>query len=166
MIKRLITLLAALLVLGFVVAGCGDDESDSAGNGDTTAAETATDTVAGDETVTDDATDTVTEKAKKTKKKETETAKGGDAGAPTAPAQAKKNCERGMRSAKQLDEDVREKLVGLCDKATSDDPDDRREAAQEFCRTMVDSLYGDGRPGRDRALESCEKAGGQQPGQR
>jgi hypothetical protein len=171
MTKRLITLLAALLVLGFVVAGCGDDESDSAGNGDTTAAETATDTntatddetVTGDVTETDTTTDTTTGTDTVTAE-ETETAAGGGAAAPTPPARTKENCEKGIKAAKQLSPDAREKLTGLCDEATSDDPDEVREAAREFCQTIVDSMYPEGRAGRDQALESCEQAG-QQTGQ-
>lgn len=165
MTKRLITLLAALLVLGFVVAGCGDDESDSAGNGDTTAAETApgatadTGTTTGDETVSDDATgtDTVAED-------EPETAKGGGAAAPASRAQTRETCEKSINGAQQLSADAKEKLSGLCEKATSKDPDDLREAAREFCETMVEESFPNDAPARDQALEQCERAGQQQQG--
>jgi hypothetical protein len=173
MTKRLITLLAALLVLGFVAAGCGDDESDSAGNGDATSAQTVTDTdadtVTEDETVTDDVTETdTTTDADTVTEEQTETAEGGGAAAPAPPARTKENCEKGINSAKQLDADVKEKLSSLCEKATSDDPDDVAEAAQEFCKTMVDNMYSQGgadtpqgAPSRDEALEQCEQAGQQ-----
>jgi hypothetical protein len=164
MSKRLITLLTALLVLGFVVAGCGDDESDSAGNGDTTAAETVT----GAETVTDDATatDEVTETDSTTRddtatSEETETAEGGGAAAPTSRARTRENCEKGINSAQQLDPDAKEKLLALCGKATSDDPDDVREAAREFCEVAVDNMPPGAGQSRDEALKSCEQAGRQ-----
>ena len=160
MTKRLITLLAALLVLGFVVAGCGDDdENGGSGNGDT-AAETATDTNAGtatdDETATDDG---VTETDTDTAEEETETAEGGGAAAPPSREQAVENCVKGVGAAKQLSADAKDKLTDICEKAASDDPDEVREAAREVCRTIVEDTFPEDAPGRDQALESCERGG-------
>jgi hypothetical protein len=169
MSKRLITLLAALLVLGFVVTGCGDDESDSAGNGDTTAATvpgTDTGATTGEETATDDQTTTQdqTETDDETETDAgagdaTDTAKGGGAAAPTSRAQAVENCEKGVNAAKQLSADAKEKLTDLCEKAASGDPDDVREAAREVCKTIVEDTFPKDAPGRDQALESCDRNG-------
>lgn len=164
MTKRLITLLAALLVLGFAISGCGDDENGADGNGDTTAAETATDTDTGtvtdDETVTDDVTETDTATDTDTAtEQETETAEGGGAAAPTSRAQAVRNCEQGVNAAEQLSADARDKLTDLCENAASGDPDDVRDAAREVCETIVEDTFPEDSPGRDQALASCDNGG-------
>jgi hypothetical protein len=152
MTKRLITLLAALLVLGFAVAGCGDDESASSGNGDDTAAETVTnaDTVTDDQTVTDDVTDTETETGTE-EDADTEEDDGG-ATAPASQAQRIESCERSLDGAKGLSDEGRETLLDFCKKAASGDPDDVREAGRELC----ESLRSGGAPS---GLPSCKDSG-------
>ena len=154
MSNRLITLLAALVVLGFAVAACGDDESDSAGSGDTRAGKTVTN--ASDASPD---TDAAAREQTQTAEEQTRTAEGGGAAAPAGSARTKANCVKTINSARELSADVKAKLTGLCDKATSKDPDDVGEAAREFCETMVSSRLPEGKPGRDQALATCEERG-------
>lgn len=154
MAKRLTLLLVALLVLGFTVAGCGDDES--SGNGDT-AAETATDSVTEDDTVTEDETvtdtDTVTE--------ETDTSDSGGAAAPDdlsgARKQALEQCQKSIGATPNLQDDTKEKLEDLCETAASGDPEDIREAAGKVCEEVIDDIAPEGSPGREAALQSCRQ---------
>jgi len=155
MTKRFITLIAALLVLGFVVAGCGDDESDSAGGGGDTAAQTdtATDTATGDDTATEGETATGDETATD----ETATAEDGGATAPRNLEQAVENCKRGVNAAQQLSADAKDKLQDICETAASGDDSDIRKAAHEVCTTIIEDTFPKGTPGREQALESCDR---------
>jgi len=152
MAKRMITLMAALLVLGFVVTGCGDDES-SNDSGDTAAQTvTDTDTVTDDEVVTD--TETVTD--------ETDTDvtsdDNGGAVAPENVEQAVASCKKAVTSSPGLSEDTKSDLEGLCDKAASGNAEDAREASLEVCKKIVEDLYPSGVPGKDQALSACEQS--------
>lgn len=150
MAKRLITLMAALLVLGFVVAGCGDDDSSS--DSSDTAAQTVTDSVTDDEVVTD--TETVTDET------DTGTVTSDDNGGAVVPKnleQAVEQCKKNVNAAPQLSEDTKDDLEEICDKATSGDPEAMREAAAEVCRKVVEDSIPSGTPGRDRALAACDK---------
>ena len=112
MAKRLITLMAALLVLGFVVAGCGDDEN-SSDSGDT-AAQTVTDTVTEDEVVTD----TETEAETVTEETDTGTATSDDNGGAVAPKnleQAVEQCKKNVNLAPRLSEDTKDDLEEICE---------------------------------------------------
>ena len=148
MTKRLITLLAALLVLGFAVAGCGDDESDGGGSGGTTAAETvpeaSTDAATSDETATDDvtrdktATDDVSETEADTDiaEEETQTEQNDGAAAPLSHAQKLENCETSLDDVKKLPADRKETLIAACKKAASGDPEAVREAGRALCEWL------------------------------
>lgn len=151
MTKRLITLMAALLVLGFAATGCGDD--DSSGDSGDTAAQTVTDTdtVTEDEVVTD--TDTVTD--------ETDTDvtsdDNGGAVAPENLEQAVEQCKKNVNMSPQISEDTKNDLEEICDKAGSGDEQGIREAAAEVCRKVIEDTVPSGTPGRDQALEACDK---------
>ncbi len=153
MAKRLITLMAAVLVLGFVVTGCGDDES-SSDSGDTAAqtvteTETDTDTVTEDETVTD--TETVTD--------ETDTdVTSDDNGGAVVPEAAVKRCKEGVDNTSQLSGDAKDSLHDLCEKAGSGNSEDIRNAVVEVCKKQAANIP-EGVPGRDRAIAACEQAG-------
>ena len=138
MTKRLITLMAALLVLGFVVAGCGDDDS-SSDSGDT-AAQTVTET----ETVTDEA--------------DTDADNGG-AAVPENLEQAVQQCKDNIEKAPQLSADTKDSLQEICDKAGSGDAEDIKDAAVEVCKKVAGDSIPSGTPGRDQALAACDKAG-------
>jgi hypothetical protein len=154
MAKRLITLMAALLLLGFVAAGCGDD--DSSGDSADTAAQTVTDTVTEDEVVTDTETET------ETVTDETDTGvtsdDSGGAAAPQNREQAEASCKKAVTSYPQISEDTKSDLEDLCQKAASGDADQAREAAREVCQTVVDDVYPSGVPGKDKALSACESS--------
>jgi hypothetical protein len=150
MAKRLTLLLAALMVFGFVLAGCGDDEGDTA-NDATTPAETATDTPAENEATTDDETEadstgTVTED-------------GGGATAPTNLAEAVERCKQGANASTRLSDETKANLVKICEKAGSGDTDAIREATSEVCRQIVEDSVPEGTPGREQGLASCDQAG-------
>lgn len=149
MAKRLITLMAAVLLLGFVAAGCGDDES-SSDSGDTAAQTvTDTDTVTEDETVTD--TETVTD--------ETDTdVTSDDNGGAVVPKEAVDRCKEGVDNTSQLSGDAKDSLKDLCEKAGSGNAEKIKEAAVEVCKKQAANIP-EGVPGRDRAMEACEQAG-------
>lgn len=151
--KRLITLMAALLVLGFVVAGCGDDESSNDGSGDTAAQTVTEDEVVTDtETVTDTDTDTVTEET------DTDvTSDNGGAAVPENLEQAVEQCKKNVNMSPALSEDTKNQLEEICDKAASGDQDQIREAAREVCRKVIEDTVPSGTPGRSQALEACDK---------
>jgi hypothetical protein len=148
MTKRLITLLAALLVLGFVVAGCGDDEN-SGDSGDT-AAQTVTDTdvVTDDEVVTDTETETVTD----------DTDTDADNGGAVVPQEAIERCKDGVDNSSQLSDDARNSLKDLCEKAGSGNTEDVKDAIVEVCKKNAASIP-EGVPGREQAIAACEQAG-------
>ena len=150
MAKRLITLMAALLVLGFVATGCGDDES-SNDSGDTAAQTvTDTDTVTEDEVVTD--TETVTD--------ETDTdVTSDDNGGAVVPEAAIERCKDGIDNAsEQLSEDAKDSLKDICEKAGSGNVEDARDAIVEVCKKQAANIP-EGVPGRDQAIAACEQAG-------
>jgi hypothetical protein len=149
MTKRLITLMAALLVLGFVVAGCGDDEN-SGDSGDT-AAQTVTDTdvVTDDEVVTDTETETVTD----------DTDTDADNGGAVVPEQAIEQCKDNIEKAQQLSADTKDSLQEICEKAGSGNAEDIKDAAAEVCKKIAGDSIPEGTPGREQALAACDKAG-------
>jgi hypothetical protein len=153
MAKRSIILLAALLLLGFVAAGCGSDD-DSNDNGDTAAQTvTDTDTVTDDEVVTDVETDVETD---------TDTVTSDDNGGASVRnvEQAVEQCKQGVKSAPHLSADTKSDLQEICEKAGSGDEEDIREAASEVCEKVVDDTIPEGTPGRDQALAACEAQDG------
>jgi hypothetical protein len=158
----MITLMAALLLLGFVATGCGGDDEGSGDSGDTAAqtvtdvdTETEVDTVTDDEIVTD--TETVTdETATDETGTGTATSDGGGAAAPNV-ARAVASCKQAVSGYPQLSADTKSNLEDLCEKASSGNAEDAREAGREVCRQVVEDVYPSGVPGKDKALASCEK---------
>jgi len=153
MTKRLITLMAALLVLGFVVTGCGGDDN-SGDSGDTAAqTETVTDTdvVTDDEVVTDTETETVTDGT------DTDADNGG-AVVPENVEQAVESCKKAVTAYPQLSSDTKSDLEGLCDKAGSGDAEDAQQAGIEVCQKIIEDMYPSGAPGKDQALSACESS--------
>jgi hypothetical protein len=137
MAKRLITLMAALLMLGFVAAGCGDD--DSSGDGGDTATQTVTETIT----------------------EETGDDNGGGEAAPRNVEEAVEQCKQGVASAPQLSDDTKDSLEDICERAGSGDEEDIREAAAEVCREIVEDTIPSGTPGRGQALDACDSNAGQ-----
>jgi ABC-type glycerol-3-phosphate transport system substrate-binding protein len=134
MTKRLITLLAALLLLAFA-AGCGDDNgSDSSGSDKPAQAESEKDA----------------------------TVESGDAEAPANLDEAIEQCKKSVNQAPNVSDDSKSKLEDICEKAGSGDQEDIEAAAREVCETIVKDSIPEGSPGREAALSACESAGGQQ----
>jgi hypothetical protein len=163
MAKRLTLLLVSLLVLGFVVAGCGDDEND-AGNGDT-AAETATDantdTTVEEETATDaetdtdtaaDDTDTATEETNTT---EDDGGSGGGAAVPRNLQQAAKECRESTGKLPEASEETKELLRKICQGAgNAPNKEAIRETIEDLCEQLRQNA-GDAPPEAGEALEQC-----------
>lgn len=143
MTKRLITLLAALLLLGFAVAGCSGDEGDG-GNG---AADTATDTATTQE---DTATD-------ETATEETDTGDGGGATAPGSREEAAEQCRESVASVPQLSESAKDEVRDFCDAIGNGDEQEIRDAARDVCETVIDETVPEGTPGRQAALDACRR---------
>lgn len=148
MTRRLTMLLAALLLLGFVATGCGDDDGDGGNGGG--AADTAT---APDETAADEATT-----------EETDTGDGG-ATAPATREEAAERCKENVGSVPQLSDAAKDEVRDFCDTIASGDEEEIREAARDVCETVVDETVPEGTPGRDAALDACTRNIEQQQGQ-
>lgn len=153
MSKRLITLMAALLVLGFAYAGCGGDDEPAA-------TDTVTDTVTDDQVVTDDEivtdTETVTDTTDTTETTPTTPDDNGGASAPNL-EQAIASCKQAVTSYPQLSGDTKSQLEDLCEQAGSGDREDAQEIGREVCKKVVEDLYPSGVPGKDQALDACER---------
>jgi hypothetical protein len=160
MAKRLITLMAALLMLGFVATGCGDD--DSSGDSADTTAQTVTDTVTEEDVVTDDKVVTddevVTDTETVTDPDVTSNDNGGAAAVPENREQAVASCKKAVTSYPQISADTESDLEDLCEKAASGDEEQAREAGREVCKKIVDDVYPSGVPGKDKALNACQES--------
>ena len=134
MFKRLLTILAAVMLLALSVAACGDDGDGSSNNGGDTAAETQS----GDTTAEDTATT--------------------DADVPDNLDEAIDQCKENVNQASQLSADTKGDLEEICEKAGSGNEEDIREAAVEVCKKIIDDTIPSGTPGREQALAGCDRA--------
>lgn len=134
MIKRLALLLAALMVLGFVVAGCGDDDDDGGGGGG------SADTLAETEKKSDDGGGTVDKNDPRVK-------------------QAIEQCKEQADANTSLSAEAREKIGEVCEEAGSGDADGAVKATKEACRIVVEDTVPKGSPGREAALGNCDLVG-------
>ncbi len=158
MAKGFSMLLIALLVMGFTVAGCGDDDdkgSDNAGSTATTE-QTETTAVSGGDT---DASETKTDD-----KAEGSTSSGDDNGSGGANPDvannpqvknAVKQCKQSVNSAPQLKDDTKKKLEDICEKAGSGDRDGLKEASKEVCLAIIEDTGISG-PAAETAKKQCE----------
>jgi len=158
MAKRLTLLLAALLVLGFVVAGCGDDENGDNNPAADTPAETATTDEATTEEPATDKADTGADKKKSEGRQDDDSKGAGEAKPPKRKVIGKpvNDCDKSIPDESPLSDETREDLRELCEKARSGDPDDIRDVGRDLCRQVVEQSYPEGAKGRDQALEACE----------
>jgi len=141
MIRRLSVLLVALLALGFVVAGCGEDEDESKNDSDKPAqqAPAETDGAEADEP-------------------STETESDDSAGAGTPPSdEAIKQCKAQVDANPQLSEEAKSKIGEVCENTAQNDPEAAAEATKETCRIVVEESAPAG-PARDAALQACDQA--------
>jgi len=136
MAKRLALLFAALMVLGFVVAGCGDDDDDDGGSG-------SSDTPAETEKKSDDGGGTVDKNDPRVK-------------------QAIEQCKEQADANPQLSAEAKEKIGEVCEEAGSGDSDAAVKATKEACTIIVEDTLPEGNPGREQALTACDQVGAAQ----
>lgn len=130
MAKRLALLLISLLVAGFGVAGCGDDDEDSGSSGGTPTGESSKENSAGQDTP----------------------GLSGDAA-----KQAAENCKKSLTAQTQLSADVKKDLEEICEEAADGDEDAVRKATKDVCVKIVEDTAPAG-PARDQAITACDQA--------
>ena len=141
MAKRLTTLLVALLELGFVVSGCGDDDEDNAGN-ENTATQAAPATEAAP--ATDDKTT------------EDDSAASGVPDSPQA-EKAIEDCKKQADANTQLSASAKTKIGEVCEEAGSGDADGAVKATREACEIIVKDTAPAG-AGQQTALQACKQS--------
>jgi hypothetical protein len=116
MVKRLAMLFAALMVLGFVVAGCGDDDDDGGDSGSDTPAQTESKESGG-------------------------SSGGGNASAGEA---AREGCEAGIKNNAAIDASKQDELSKECEKvadaAASGDQAEFKKAYTSYCNKLAEAL--------------------------
>lgn len=138
MAKRLTILLVALLALGFVVSGCGDDDDDNASD-ETTVTETAPAEPATDDKTTED-----------------DSAASGVPDSPQA-KQAIEDCKKQADANTQLSADAKTKIGEVCEEAGSGDADGAVKATREACEIIVKDTAPAG-PAQKTALDACKQS--------
>ena len=135
MAKRLALLFASVMLLGLVVAGCGDDEDEGGGSG-------SSDTPAD------------------TEKKDDSGGSGGtvDKNDPRV-KQAIEQCKEQADANSSLSAEAREKIGDVCEEAGSGDADGAVKATKEACKIVVEDTVPKGNPARESALGNCDLVG-------
>lgn len=132
MVKRLAMLLAALMVLGFVVAGCGDDDDDKGSGSPDTPAKTEDSGGSG-------------------------SAAGGSNNEAAAKA-AKDGCEAGIKNNAAIDASKQEELSKECQKvadaAASGDKEEFSKAYGSYCNKLAEALP---EAARAAAKDACQQ---------
>ncbi len=139
MIRRLSVLLVALLVLGFAVAGCGEDEDESKNDDAKPAQRAPAETDAAEEPDT-----------------ESESEDSAGAGAPQS-EEAIEQCKAQVDANPQLSDEAKSKIGEVCENTAQNDPEAAAEATRETCRIVVEESAPAG-PAREAALEACDQA--------
>jgi len=140
MAKRLTILLVALLALGFVVSGCGDDDDDKASD-----------------------EKTVTQAAPATDDTQTDEAKPGEdsaaTGVPSSPEakEAIATCKKQAAANSQLSADAKTKIGEVCEEAGSGDADGAIKATREACEIIVKDTAPAG-AAQQTALDACRQS--------
>jgi hypothetical protein len=167
MTKRLIALLATLLLLAFAAAGCGDDDgSDRSGADGRTGTEELKDKGAPSKAGTDAGRDEEAEspesasRRKKDGARDANGAKAPGKGIGREPIGPAEECAQRVRGATQLSSDSRSRLAALCEKARSGGPADVERAAREVCETIVRESIPEGSPKHDAFLRACAEQDG------
>ena len=132
MVKRLAVLFAALMVLGFVVAGCGDDDDDGGSGSSDTPAET---------------------------EKKAEDSGGSSGGGNTAAADAaREGCEAGIKNNAAIDASKQDELSKECEKvadaAASGDQGEFKKAYSSYCNKLAEALP---EAARTAAKDACQQ---------
>jgi len=142
-------LLVALLALGFVVSGCGDDDKTKDEKATTQAAP------ATDDKATHDSSTGVPHDVKAKDEKATEDAATGVPSSPQA-KQGVESCRKQARADRQLSANATTKIGELCEDAVSGDPDRVGKAAREGCEIAVKAKAPPG-SARQRLLAACKQ---------
>ena len=134
---RLVLLVVGLLLVGAIVAGCGDD--DEGGGGDSGSNTTTEATGGGAETATEES--------------------GGGGADPSNPQveQAIEACKQQIAAQPGISDDVKSDLTEICEKAASGDEQAVRDATKEVCVKLIEENVPEG-PAREQALAACEQA--------
>ena len=140
MAKRLALLFAALMVLGFVVAGCGDDDDDGGDSG-------SSDTPA------------------QTESKDDSGGSSGGGGNTAAADAAREGCEAGIKNNAAIAADKQEELAKECEKvadaAASGDRDEFKKAYLSYCNKLAGALP---EQAREAAKSACAQGAESIPG--
>ena len=133
MVKRLAMLFAALMVLGFVVAGCGDDDDDGGDSG-------SSDTPA------------------QTEKKEDSGGSSGGGGNAAAGEAAREGCEAGIKNNAAIEASKQDELSKECEKvadaAASGDQAKFKKAYSSYCNKLAEALP---EQAREAAKSACQQ---------
>ncbi len=146
MIRKLSTWLLVASVGGVLVAGCGSSSSSSSQTSSTPAATTSATTTSPATTTTPTTTPSTTGGSDK----------GGSSGSQSGAA-AVAQCKQGVQAATTLSASVKSKLLAICEKAGSGDPNAVRKAAQEVCAELINASPIPAGPAKEKALASCKK---------
>lgn len=152
---RSISPLATLAVVAALLAGCGSSSSSSgssAATGSTSAPSTSTAAPSTSAT-------TPTGSTASTPTSSTGTTSTGTTPTPPTSSTAVARCRRGVHSLPHLKQSTRSRLEALCGHA-NDDPEAMRKAAVEACREIVNASPLPAGPQKERALRTCDHAGG------
>ena len=150
MMKRLALMLVALLVLGFAVAGCGDDEeSSSKSGGDTTEKSSGSDGSGGS------GSDPSSGDADKAEKESGKDDTPGLSGAQVK--EAEERCNQVATAQPQISDNVKNEIKKICKDAANGDEAAVKEGTKKVCKLIVEESAPAG-PARDQALTACEQS--------
>ena len=139
MTKRLALLFAALMVLGFVVAGCGDDDDDGGSGSSDTPAET---------------------------EKKTDGGGGSSSGGSNEAAAkaAKDGCEASIKDNAAIDASKQDELSKECEKladaAASGDKGEFKKAYTSYCAKLAEALPEQSREAKNACQQGVESIPG------
>ena len=151
MAKRLPLLLIALLIMGFTVAGCGDDDDKSSDKGSSdTAAQTEATPASSDTTAETTSSDDSGDKTD-----DSDTPATPDVSNNPQVKAAVKQCKQSVNSAPQLKSDTKKKLEDICEKAARGDQSGIKEASKEVCLAILEDTGVSG-AAADQAKQQCE----------
>ena len=129
--KKLLAALIAMLAVGLIAAGCGDDEDEGSS----------------DEPVAEATTTEETTEAPDTGNEEVD----------VAIEDAIQQCKDTVAQVPNLQPDTVEELEGICEDAGNGDETDIAQATKDVCVAIVEDTVPEG-PGREPALQACESA--------
>ena len=140
--RAALALLLALLAIGLVTTGCGDDDEESGADTGPPAGQTQEQT---------------REQEAPAREREGTDTRDAPTGTEEAVETAIENCKTGVEAQPQLSDDVKSDLEEICEQAASGDEDAVREAAKDVCVKIVEETVPPG-PAREQAETACDQA--------